>query len=167
LYLGTFDYTPLMRKTVVVAVGSALIGMLIGTLVISGVKASPEGRSSGPAGVWVATFPDAPFKYHMITFNSDGTMQQANPDAGDIHTSDSDGMGIWARDGDVIKGKFVEITADRTTHAFASRGEISFDITVKGDAFNGNAVGKFYDLDNKVVVGPVQTAFKGTRVTLP
>lgn len=139
--------------------------MLIGTVVLSRAHASADGR--GPVGVWFATFPDAPFKYHMIVFNSDGTMQQANPDAGDAHTSDSDGMGVWTREGNTVKGKFVEITADRTTRAFVSRGEISFEITVNGDSFSGNAVGKFYDLDEKMVVGPIQTAFKGTRVTLP
>src|SRR3954447_18984203 len=45
-------------------------------------------------GVWFVQFPDAPFKYHMVTFHSDGTMEQANPDAGDAHASDSDGMGV-------------------------------------------------------------------------
>ncbi len=46
-------------------------------------------------GVWFVTFPDPPFKYHMVTFHQDGTMEQANPDAGDANTSDSDGMGVW------------------------------------------------------------------------
>jgi hypothetical protein len=59
--------------------------------------------------------PEAPFQYHMFVFNSDGTMQQANPDAGDPNTSDSNGMGVWVPDGHRIKGKFVEVTADRTT----------------------------------------------------
>ena len=156
-----------MRKTVIVALGSALVGALIGTVLVGRTAASAEHRTNSPVGVWVATFPDAPFKYHMIVFNSDGTMQQANPDAGDPHTSDSDGMGIWSGEGNTIKGKFVEITADRATRAFVSRGEISFQITVSGNTFSGTASGNFYDLDNKVVVGPVHTAFNGTRVTLP
>jgi len=156
-----------MRKTVIVAFGSALVGVVVGSVLIGHTAASAEGHSNSPVGVWTATFPDAPFKYHMVVFNSDGTMQQANPDAGDAHTSDSDGMGIWVREGDSVKGKFVEITADRTSRAFVSRGEISFQIHVEGNSFTGNAVGKFFDLDNKLVVGPVETAFNGTRVTLP
>ena len=156
-----------MRKTVVIAFGSALVGVLIGSLLLNHTNAYAKSRSNSAVGVWVATFPDAPFKYHMIVFNSDGTMQQANPDAGDPHTSDSDGMGIWSGEGNTIKGKFVEITADRATRAFVSRGEISFQITVSGNTFSGTASGNFYDLDNKVVVGPVHTAFNGTRVTLP
>ena len=39
----------------------------------------------------------------MYVFNADGTMQQANPDAGDPSTSDSDGKGIWVADGNRIR----------------------------------------------------------------
>jgi len=42
----------------------------------------------------------------MYVFNGDGTLQQANPDAGDPKSSDSDGKGIWVIDGDRIKGKW-------------------------------------------------------------
>ena len=161
------DYTQRMRKIFLVALVSLICGVILGGLTLNLTSASAEGRVNGPVGVWFATFPDAPFKYHMITFNSDGTIQQSNPDAGDARTSDSDGMGVWSKEGSHIKGKFVEITADRNTRAFVSRGEISFDIEVKGDSFSGNAVGNFYDLDNNVVVGPVHTAFNGNRVTLP
>jgi hypothetical protein len=54
-------------------------------------------------------------------------MQQANPDAGDLNSSHSIGEGVWVPDGDSIKGKFVEITADRTTRQVVSHGEISFN----------------------------------------
>ena len=47
------------------------------------------------AGAWFVKDPGAPFPYHMYVFNADGTMQQANPDAGDSHRSDSDGKGVW------------------------------------------------------------------------
>ena len=73
----------------------------------------------------------------MYVFNADGTMQQANPDAGDPTASDSDGKGIWIADGSRIRGKWMEITADRSTHKFVSRGEILFDIQVKGNTFAG------------------------------
>jgi hypothetical protein len=51
-------------------------------------------------GAWFVKAPGAPFEYHMFLFSADGTMQQANPDAGDANTSDSDGMGVWLTDGD-------------------------------------------------------------------
>jgi len=167
LFSKILNYTPLMRKTLFVDLISAACGVGIGAAAVGRAHASADDPRGGPVGVWFATFPDAPFKYHMIVFNSDGTMQQANPDAGDAHTSDSDGMGVWVRDGNKVRGKFVEVMADRTTRAFVSRGEISFEITVSGDSLTGAATGKFFDLDNKLVGGPVQTAFNGSRVTLP
>src|SRR5664279_2139362 len=72
----------------------------------SGVKDNPPPI----VGAWFVKIPEAPFQHHMFVFNSDGTMQQANPDAGDPNTSDSTGMGVWVPDGDRIKGKFVEVT---------------------------------------------------------
>jgi hypothetical protein len=117
-------------------------------------------------GAWIVRFPDAPFKYHMMTFHADGTLEQANPDAGNAHTSDSDGMGVWEIRGGKVFGKFVEITADRETRAFTARGEISFNFEVTADRFAGQAVGKFFDLDEKLTFGPINTAMDGTRVKL-
>ena len=102
--------------------------MLSGCHRISADKAA----SSQIVGTWIVKAPEAPFQYHMFVFHSDGTMEQSNPDAGDPNTSDSNGMGVWVLDGDRIRGKFVEVTADRTTRQFASRGEISFSIKIKG-----------------------------------
>src|SRR5580658_2815592 len=106
-------------------------------------------------GVWYVKAPEAPFQFHMFAFHADGTMQQANPDAGDLNTSDSNGMGVWVPDGDRIKGKFVEVTADRATRQFASRGEISFLIKVTGDAFSGTANAIFYDAEGHRLRGPL------------
>ncbi|MGO4436756.1 hypothetical protein [Rhizobium sp. RAF56] len=118
-------------------------------------------------GVWVVKAADAPFPYHMFVFNADGTMQQANPDMGDENTSDSDGKGIWASKDGKIVGKFVEITADRATHKFASRGEISYEIAVSGETLTGTATAKFYDENDKLQRGPFPTPLTGKRVTLP
>jgi len=117
-------------------------------------------------GVWFVQFPDAPFKYHMVTFHSDGTMEQANPDAGDAHTSDSNGMGVWEVRGGKVVGKFVEVTADRTTRQFVSRGEISFTLEMEGTRFTGTATGRFFDLNEKLVVGPINTPMTGTKIVL-
>ncbi|MEP6946522.1 MAG: hypothetical protein ABJA02_11440 [Acidobacteriota bacterium] len=152
-------------KIFLIVVIALLIGVGVGGG-WSGMRAAEAADGKQIVGVWFVTFPDAPFKYHMCTFHADGTMEQANPDAGDAHTSDSDGMGVWVREGGKIKGKFVEVTADRTTRQFVSRGEISFTLDVDGDRFAGNAVGKFYDLDNKLTFGPVNTAMQGTKIGL-
>src|SRR6266498_3362694 len=78
-------------------------------------------------GVWYVRILGAPFEHHVLTFHADGTMLQANPDAGDPGTSDSVGMGMWEADHAAIKAKFIETTADRSTHAFIGRGEISLE----------------------------------------
>lgn len=117
-------------------------------------------------GTWIVNDATAPFPFHMYVFNADGTMQQANPDAGDARTSDSDGKGIWVANGDRIKGKWVEITADRTTHKFVGRLELSFDLRVKGDRLSGSRTATPFDADGKTSGGPFQGDFTGTRVTL-
>jgi hypothetical protein len=127
---------------------------------ISGGHAAPPPI----VGAWLVTIPEAPFPYHMFIFSSDGTVLQSNPDAGDPHTSDSNGLGVWVADGDRIKGKFVEITADRTTHQFVSRGEISFLIRVTGSAFGGDARATFYDAAGRRIRGPLTATLQGERV---
>ncbi len=119
-------------------------------------------------GAWLVKDFGAPFPYHMYVFNADGTMQQANPDAGDPHTSDSDGKGVWVADGDKIKGKWMEVTADRASHKFSGRTEISYDIKVNGDNFIGTLSARSYDVNDTLSQGPTSpTSFEGKRVTLP
>lgn len=128
-------------------------------------RISSHTTASAPiVGTWFVKAPEAPFPYHMFVFHADGTMQQSNPDAGDPNTSDSVGMGDWVLDGDRVKGKFVEVTADRTTRQFASRGEISFLITVKGNSFSGSARAIFYDAKGTRVKGPLSATLDGQRV---
>jgi hypothetical protein len=104
----------------------------------------------------------------MYVFNADGTMQQANPDAGDSHGSDSDGKGIWVATGERIKGKWVEVIADRATHKFAGRLEISYEITVSGDTYTATETVRSYDAAGNLVASPVTPAkLLGKRVTLP
>jgi hypothetical protein len=122
-------------------------------------------NSSPPiVGTWFVKIPEAPFHYHMFVFHPDGTMQQSNPDAGDPNTSDSNGMGAWVPDGEKIKGKFVEVTADRTTRQFVSRGEISFLIKVNGNALSGTASAVFYDAEGRRFRGPLEATMVGERV---
>jgi len=123
-----------------------------------------QNNSPPIVGTWFVKIPEAPFQYHMFLFNSDGTMQQANPDAGDPNTSDSNGMGVWVPDGDRIKGKFVEVTADRTTRQFVSRGDIFFLIKVNGNAFSGTASAIFSDAEGRRLRGPLAATLDGQRV---
>jgi hypothetical protein len=100
----------------------------------------------------------------MFVFHPDGSMQQSNPDAGDPNTSDSNGMGVWLPDAGQIKGKFVEVTADRSTRRFVSRGEISFLIQVRGEVFSGTASAVFFDPEGRQLRPPVAATLQGERV---
>ncbi|MDE1992446.1 MAG: hypothetical protein KGI75_08075 [Rhizobiaceae bacterium] len=146
------------------AMAAALLSIACG---IVPAAAADAAKTDPIVGVWVVKAADAPFPYHMFVFNADGTMQQANPDQGDEGTSDSDGKGIWAAKDGKIVGKFVEITADRATHKFASRGEISYEIAVSGETLTGTASASFYDENDKLQRGPFPTPLTGKRVTLP
>jgi len=140
------------------------LGLII--LWLTGCHQAPNGRSGSPAivGAWIVRAPEAPFPLHMFVFHSDGTVEQSNPDAGDPDTSDSNLMGAWLADGDGFEGKVIELTADRTTHRFVSRGEISFALKVSGNVFSGTAHAVFYDVNGQQVRGPLQTRLEGARV---
>ena len=137
---------------------------------LNGCSAIPSRNSvANPiVGAWIVKDPNAPFPFHMYVFNGDGTMQQANPDAGDSHGSDSDGKGVWVPDSGEIKGKWVEVIADRTTHKYTGRLEISFRIRVSGDTFVGTESVRAYDAAGNVAEATLTPGqLEGKRVTIP
>jgi len=142
---------------------SALIALCLG---LSGChQASLDPKDFPPiVGTWVVKIPEAPFPLHMFAFHPDGTVQQSNPDAGDAGSSDSSAMGAWRADGDGIRGKIVEVMADRATHQYMSRGEISFSLKVDGDRLRGTASAIFFDASGRQVRGPVHATLEGQRV---
>jgi hypothetical protein len=146
-----------------------LILLAASTLGVAGCHRHNRVAKADPiVGAWLVKEADAPFPYHMYVFNADGTMQQANPDAGDPHTSDSDGKGVWIRDGITIKGKWMEVLADRTTHKYAGRLELSFSVKVTGDNFTGTASAQGFDANEVQNLAPTKPGpLDGKRVTLP
>jgi len=64
--------------------------------------------------------------------------QDLEPDAGDPHSSDSDGKGVWVTAGGCIKGKWVEVIANRASRKFTGRAEISYDVKVNADSNQPN-----------------------------
>jgi len=141
-----------------------MVATCLYTLGGCGSLPAKDGVAQRIVGAWFVKMPEAPFQYHMLVFNADGTMLQSNPEAGDPRTSDSNGMGAWVAEGNRVVGKFVEVTADRTTRAFASRGEISLEIEVTGDAISGAGSARFYDVNGTPNGGPVAFTLSGTRV---
>jgi hypothetical protein len=150
------------------AVRKHLALVVTAVLCLSGCKEAyqREKPASEIVGAWVVKIPGAPFPLHVFVFHSDGTVEQSNPDAGDPNTSDSNLMGVWQAGGDGYRGKLVEITADRVTHQFASRGEISFAVKVDGNSFVGSATAAFFDPDGRQIRGPTTVAASGERVML-
>ena len=124
------------------AIIGALAGLALGALPLAGCARHGVHHAVQPVvGAWVVRDAGAPFPYHMYVFNADGTTQQAHPDAGDPHTSDSDGKGLWVADG---------------------------ELKVSGDSFTGTESASVYDAAGKLTSGPTPpAAFEGKRVTLP
>lgn len=141
-----------------------VLGTVALCLGFSACQYSGNSNLSPIVGAWIVRAPEAPFPYHMFVFHADGTMLQSNPDAGDPNSSDSNGLGVWVRDGDATKGKFVELTADRMTRQFVSRGEISFVVKVNGNALIGTASAVFYDAEGRRLRGPITATLEGQRV---
>jgi hypothetical protein len=133
------------------------------------VSMAPRTERPHPVvGTWLVRDPNAPFPYHMYVFNADHTLQQANPDAGDARGSDSDGKGIWSADGEGVKGKWMEVRADRATHAFAGRLEISFRLRVSGDSLTGIESVRVFDANGvEGEAPPTPAPIEGKRMTLP
>ena len=154
-----------MRPFLTLSTGLALAALIA---VANPSSARPAAHHpAGIVGTWIVKDSAAPFPFHIYVFNADGTMQQANPDAGDPRSSDSDGKGIWVVAGDRINGKWVEITADRASHKFTGRVEVAFSLKVDGDHYAGTGSVRVYDVDGKAVDGPFASTLSGTRVTLP
>ncbi len=125
-------------------------------------------RAHPVVGTWLVQDPNAPFPYHLYVFNADGTMHQANPDAGDPRTSDSDGKGVWQSRGERIEVKWIELTADRTTHQYAGRLELTMQITVKGDSLTAFETVKVFDATGAAAPAPdTPKPLSGERIKLP
>jgi len=132
-------------------------------------RAPADNRGAHPiVGTWIVQDLNAPFPYHLYVFNGDGTMQQANPDAGDPRTSDSDGKGIWRVRGDHVEAKWVELMADRTTHQYAGRLELAMQITVEGDSLTALETARVFDAAGAPAgAPPTPQPSKGARLMLP
>jgi len=74
---------------------AAAIGLAGVFLCSTACRSISVAKSEAPSiiGMWLVKSPEALFPYHMFVFHSDGRMLQANPDAGDPNTSDSNGVG--------------------------------------------------------------------------
>ncbi len=164
-----FKMRPMLRVVWLLALALIVTVGFVALLSNHPGKAKAENTNS-VVGVWFVNAVGAPFQPHLATFHSDGTMLIDNPESGDSNTSDSAGMGPWQTDqkgSNIINGKFEEINADRTTHAFVSTLIVTYTITVNGNTFTGPAQATYYNPDGTVQAGPFPATLNGTLIQLP
>jgi hypothetical protein len=139
--------------------------------------ASPRHSANQPhpiVGVWRVHVAGAPFAYHMFVFHADGTMQQSNPPAGNIQTSDTAGLGIWAeqpgsrsssRDR-TIQARFEEYRVDRADGAI-TRGVVDLTLQLAQNNLSGTARFNIYTAaTDQHLAGPLEATLSGQKVTL-
>lgn len=121
-------------------------------------------------GVWYVDAVGAPFQPHIATFHSDKTMAIHNPEAGDPHTSDSMGMGVWetlaADKTQIVRGKFVELNADRNTNKYVNKLIVTYKLTIHGNTFTGPAQAIYYNPDETIHSGPFSVTLNGKKLLL-
>jgi hypothetical protein len=61
--------------------------------------------------------------------------------------------------GNLLRSRPIELHVQ-----FASRGEISFPIRIKGNGFSGSANTIFYDAQGRRLKGPISATLDGERV---
>src|SRR6266403_473279 len=155
-----------MLRFLGVSVLSLMIAVVL-SLQFSSTKAKADDNSS-IIGSWYVNANGAPFVPHVMAFHNDNTLLIDNPDAGDSHTSDSLGVGPWKElqnNSNKIKGKFVEVNADRTTHLFVNNLVVTFEVTLgnNGNTFTGPAEARYYDANWNLTDGPFPATLDGTR----
>ncbi len=168
-HVTIFKMRPMLRVVWLLALALIVTVGFVALLSNHPGKAKAENTNS-VVGVWFVNAVGAPFQPHLATFHSDGTMLIDNPESGDSNTSDSAGMGPWQTDqkgSNIINGKFEEINADRTTHAFVSTLIVTYTITVTGDTFTGPAQATYFNPDGTTQAGPFPATLNGTRIQLP
>ncbi len=174
---------------VVLVVAVTVIALLIGSAGHQGRAVSPGGAASAQAaessleGVWYVMAEGAPFKPHLFTFHSDGTMLTHNPETADPTGSDSAGMGPWVGLGDSqYKGRFVQINAywsdykqpKELQRTYKDDLIVDFTVTVTGDTFvgpasvnyfNGSLAEYLHTGSRERVGGPWPATLHGQRIT--
>lgn len=145
--------------------------VLITTIVLGTLIAFASAGCARPpipnaiVGAWFVKIPAAPYPYHLFIFHADGTVIQSNPDSGDPRNSDSNLVGAWtsAADGHVT-AKLVETSADRSTHKFVSRTELTMSLQVQFNSLHGTGTALAFNATGKSDGKPLPFTFDGDRI---
>lgn len=131
-------------------------------------SATPSEASDKKAiiGAWYVDTLGAPFAPHGISFHADGIIDLTNPDAAEATNSSSAGMGEWVATRNGFKGVFIEVNADKTTNDFTTLLQVTFEVKVNGNKFQGPAVAQYFDGNRNLVAGPFPADLRGQRITV-
>jgi hypothetical protein len=134
----------------VAVVGAGLVG-LDKRSAFAGQDADVSRANAELVGVWLGDTADtAPYRDHLVTFHSDGTLDITNPTnvqqeapgygAG---TTDSKGSGQWRWDAKrhAVVWWFLELNSDAISHQPAESTKIVFVTPFVGDRLVGNWAG--------------------------
>ena len=142
----------------------ALIAAAVVALTVGIREDADASKGKGIVGAWYVDTLGAPFAPHGISFHADGIVDLTNPDAAEATNSSSAGMGEWVTTKNGIKGVFIEVNADKTTNQFTTLLEVTFEVKVTGNTFQGPAVARYFDGDRNLVAGPFPADLRGQRI---
>jgi hypothetical protein len=141
-----------MKKLMLPLVVSVMaIALALSVASLARADTDNSSNNSSIVGVW-SVDADAPYRPHLFTFYSDGTMLstnptnvQENPAAPHGGTNDSVGMGVWRveknKNERVVVGTFKELNAFADNHQPTDTLSVSFKVKLSNDAnsFDGPA----------------------------
>lgn len=138
-------------KKLIIAVFVMAVTAGAGVVVLSQPSLADQAQPKDIVGVWEVDAV-APYRPHLFTFHSDGTMTttnptnvQENPAAPHGGTNDSLGMGVWRAEkkgnGRYVVGTFEQLNAFADNHQPTDKLSVSFKVklTSGGNGFDGPA----------------------------
>lgn len=153
----------IVTRVRVLAVAILLLGAAMG---ISWAAPSEASDKKAIIGAWYVDTLGAPFAPHGISFHADGIIDLTNPDAAEATNSSSAGMGEWVPTKNGFKGVFIEVNADKGTNRFTTLLQVTFEVKVNGNAFQGPAEARYFDGNRNLVAGPFSADLRGQRITV-
>lgn len=154
----------LWRRVFLTLVLAVLLGGDVVAIAMAATVTQQAEARDPIVGAWMVQAKEAPFPAHMLVFHADEILRQSDPDEADPDTSDSDGVGTWRRDGQMIVGTVTKVTANRASRHVATLKVISLRVSIIGGSFAGVGEVNAYDMAGKPLGGRLGTSLEGTRV---
>lgn len=142
----------------------AFVLALLAAGAVTLTQEAEAGDKKAIIGAWYVDTLGAPFAPHGISFHADGIVDLTNPDAAEATNSSSAGMGEWVATKNGFKGVFIEVNADKGTNQFTTLLQVTFEVKVNGNTFQGPAEARYFDGNRNLVNGPFRADLRGQRI---